>query len=499
MHALLRRFRITPYIASLILLVGCSMGFGGCSLSKNPVTGKKRALAYSWEEERQIGAQADQQIRGTYGFYDDDEVQAYVDRVGQRVLAESHLRRPDTDPVFKNTPVVFRVLDSPVVNAFALPGGYVYVTRGLLYHLENEAQLAVVLGHEIGHVAARHASQRAFEQQLGQIGLIGGAILGQEALGLPAGDLLQLGGTATQLLFLSYSRGDERESDELGVEYAARAGYAAAEGSEFFRSLKRIGDKSGQSVPGFLSTHPDPGEREQRIVELARQYTGNEVDRDVHLNAIEGIVLGENPRQGFEKNNVFYHPDLRFQFPIPSGWKMVNQASQVVLMEPNQRALVGFTFSQANSPQAAASEFAQQQGLQVVDSGRTSSNGMSAYYVVFDAQTQQGGTLRGISYFVEYDGQVYSFLGYTQREQYDSYENDFLRTMRGFDNVTDRSVLNVQPRRVAVESVNRRAPFQQFVDPGDLPTEIDVRDMAIINQTDVNTTMSTGRRLKLSR
>ena len=156
------------------------------TLERSPITGKKRAYGYSWQEEIELGRDADKEITAQYGIYDDPELTAYVDEMGQELVVVSHLERDDTDPRFRDTKFVFRVLDSPVVNAFALPGGYVYVTRGLMGHLENEAQLAVVLGHEIGHVAARHASQRAAEQQLGQIAIIGGAVVG-ESFGLNAG------------------------------------------------------------------------------------------------------------------------------------------------------------------------------------------------------------------------------------------------------------------------------------------------------------------------
>jgi predicted Zn-dependent protease len=153
----------------------------------------------------------------------------------------------------------FSVLDSPVVNAFALPGGYVYVTRGLLAHLNNEAQLAVVQGHEIGHVAARHASQRGLQQQIGQVAIIGGAILGQELLGLPGESILNLSGTAAQLLFLSYSRDHESESDRLGVEYAAMVGYVAAEGAAFFTSLRRISERVWAVNSKYAFYTPEPG------------------------------------------------------------------------------------------------------------------------------------------------------------------------------------------------------------------------------------------------
>jgi len=206
---------------NFILILLASLLLASCSIQRSAITGDKRAYGYSWEQEIQIGQEADQQIQQFYGLYDNDALQQYVNNIGQEMLTVSHMQREDTPSHYKETEFYFRLLDSPVINAFALPGGYIYVTRGLLAHLDNEAQLAVVLGHEIGHVAARHASQRAFIQQMSQIALVGGAIAGQHFLGLPGGDLMGIGGMAAQIMFLSYSRDDERESDRLGVEYAA--------------------------------------------------------------------------------------------------------------------------------------------------------------------------------------------------------------------------------------------------------------------------------------
>ncbi len=487
-------------LRQIALLLAVAVLVSSCTLSRSPVTGKKRAYAYSWAQERQLGAQADQQIRGVYGFYEDEELNRYVDQVGQEVLRESHMRRPDTPAEFRETPFEFRILDSPVVNAFALPGGYVYVTRGLLAHLNNEAQLAVVLGHEIGHVAARHASQRALEQQLGQLVLIGGAIAGQELLNLPAQDLLNLGGVAAQLMFLRYSREDERESDDLGVEYAARAGYAASEGAEFFRSLRRIGEEESQALPSFLSTHPDPGEREQTIRSRAatwsQEYEMNRVEQRELYGALEGAVLGENPRQGYVSDGTFFHPDLQFRFPAPPGFQVINQASQVVMVDEQQQAIQVFTIAQQTSAQAAAQQLAGRQDVQVVNSGATRSNDLPAYFIVADAQTDQGQVIRLLSYYVEHRGNVYNFLAYTLRDNFSRYEDTFLRSMRGFANLTDPQILNVQPTRTAIESAPRTAPFASFV-ASPLPRDLTPQDVAIMNQVELNEEIPAGVLLKL--
>ncbi len=479
----------------------------GCQTGTNPLTGNRRVLGYSWEQEKQLGAQSDEQIVQQFGLYQGKGVQQYVRRIGERVLQESALRGPEADEQFRNTEFTFRVLDSPVVNAFALPGGYVYVTRGLLTHLNNEAQLAVVLGHEIVHVAGRHASKRAGKQQLYQVGLIGAA-LGGQAAGLPGGDILQLGSQATQLLFLRYGRDDERESDQYGVEYAAKAGYDVAEGAEFFRSLERIQEKSGQALPSFLSTHPDPGEREARIREMAgewRQRLGSsmtELDQDQYYRILEGMVLGEDPRQGFTRNGVFYHPELRFRFPVPDGFRVQNTPQQVAMVA--EGAQLGFTFADASSPRAAAQQLArevsQAQGARVLDSGSArSGDGIPAEYVLVQAQTQQGQEVRLLAYFLEYGGQVYTFQGVSTASGFSRYQDVFLNTMRGFSRLTDRSILNMEPARLAVRPAPRTAPFRTFVDEGALPPGMDAQELAIINQVELDEQIERGRELKLPR
>lgn len=481
-----------------VLLIAIVVGVGACVVQRNPITGNKRAYGYSWEQEKQIGAEADPQIIAQYGLYPDDNLARYVDGIGQKVLANSHLRRPETPPEYRSLEFHFRVLDSPVVNAFALPGGYVYVTRGLLAHLENEAQLAVVLGHEIGHVAGRHASKRAFQSQLGTLGLIGGAIIGQEVLGLPGQDLLSAGGSVAQLLFLSYGRDDERESDKVGVEYAALTGYTAEEGSEFFVTLKRLGDQSGKSIPGFLSTHPDPGEREQRIKELAQQWSTRTsmtlTKRPEYLQRIDGIVYGDDPRQGYTENGIFYHPGLRFEFPVPPGYQVINQPSQVAMVEPNQNAILVFTFARdASSAADAGQKLAGQQGITVRDGGSTSVNGNQAYYVLGDAQTNNQ-TIRFLVYYIEYRGSVYQMLGYATQQTFSNYERAFRSSMTGFKSVSDPNVLNVQPNRVKIEKVGG-GTFANIVS-GRLPKGTSAETVAILNQVSLQTSVSPGTELK---
>jgi predicted Zn-dependent protease len=497
MHRTLIQVRSWHYAALVILM---AVSFVGCAVSHNPVSGRQRAFGYTWAQERQLGAQADQEIQAHFGVYDNAQVAAYVDRIGQEVLQHSHMRRPDQLPEFVETPFFFRVLDSPVVNAFALPGGYVYVTRGLLAHMENEAQLAMVIGHEITHIAARHASRRAFEMQLGQVALLGGAIAGQ-ALGLPGQQLLDIGGVAAQLLFLRYSRDDEREADRLGVEYAALTGYEAGEGASFFATLRRISEEAGQSLPTFLSTHPDPGQREETILALAEEWRQrtemHRVGEEALMNAISGMVVGEDPRQGFVEAGIFHHPELQFRFPTPPQWRVINQPQQVAILEPNQQAILVLTLvPDASSAAAAAQQFARQQGLQVVNQGATQVSGFPAYAVLVDAQLQGGQVVRAISYYIEYGGRVYNFLGYSPRELFSNFEATFGRSIQGFARETDPGILATQPSRISVVNAPRTAAFRTFL-PSPLPRGMTAEDFAVMNQVQLDETIPAGTLLKL--
>ncbi len=491
--------RLRPFYFLVALLLAAPLG--GCGqATTNLVTGETTRGAYTWQQEVQIGQEADQQIIAQYGLYDDPQLQAYVTRIGQEVLQTSAYSDASTPAEIRTTPFHFRLLDSDVVNAFALPGGYVYVTRGLLAYLENEAQLAVVLGHEVGHVLARHSSQRAADAQLGQLGLLGAA-LGSAVLGAGAGvtqGILEYGSTGVQLLFLKYGRDAEREADRAGVAYAEFAGYDAAQAASFFRSLGRLSQQSGGGIPSFLSTHPDPGEREQTIPQLAAQYDpqGTAVNAQPYLQQIDGIVLGTNPRQGFTENGMFYHPDLRFQFDYPNGWQVANGAAAVQIAEPNGRAVMQFTIAQESSAQAAGRAFAGQQGFRVSDQQDARVNGNTAYVVGGTASTQQG-DLGVLAYFIEYGGNVYQFIGFTGKDSFGTYRDEFQSTFRSFNRLTNAEYLGRQPVRLDVEQANRTAPFQTFLSGRPTPYGMDANGLAIMNEVQLGQQIPAGTALKL--
>jgi len=484
-------------IRKLLVLLILASFVASCTVSQSPVTGRKRAYGYTWEQEIQLGKESDPAIVAEYGEYDDQQLLAYVRSVGERVLAESHLRRADTKPEYR-IPFTFRVLDSPILNAFALPGGYVYVTRGLVAHMENEAQLAVVLGHEIGHVAARHASQQALSGQFATLGVIGGAVLGEVIAGA-GGEILQAGSAASQLLLLSYSRSHESESDRLGVEYAARAGYKAEEGAGFFVTLKRVSEKAGQRIPSWQSTHPDPGQREVKIREMAAQWADSvsmtDVGRDRLLAQVDGMVVGANPRQGYVEEQKFLHPDLAFQFPIPNNWKLYNLTTAVVMTNQDQTAINQLRIAgDVQNASAAASKFASTQGVTVRTSGATRINGLSAQRVRATYADQQA-QYEILAVFIDYNGNVYQFLGYTTPDKYRAAEPAFIQSMQGFARLTDQKALAIQPDRVEVTSASRNGTFQSFI--GTLPSQFTQDDVAILNQLQLDSNVTRGTKLKL--
>lgn len=483
-----------------VALVGLLVTF--CVVQRSPVTGKKRAYGYSWEEELKIGEEADQQIQQQYGVYQDEEVLNYVKDIGREVLSVSHMRREDAEKKYRETEFHFRVLNSPIVNAFALPGGYVYITRGLLAHLENEAQLAVVVGHEIGHVAARHASQRAFEQQVGQLALLGGAVAGQELLGVPGQNILALGSQAAQFLFLKYSRDDERESDRLGVEYAAMKHYQATDGAGFFSALERISKQSGQNIPDWQSTHPDPSERAKTIPDLAQKwkekgYEQNIEDTDEYMQAIDGIIYGDNPREGFAEDGMFYHPDLKFKFSYPAGWQVINQNNLVAVVNEDQDAVsILEVDSKASSPKASVADFVSQEGFTVQSQGKSPNNGLNGYEAVATAQGQNGTNYQFYVYAVTYGENIYRFTSYSVADKFAGYRSQFMKTSNSFASLTDQQILNVKPVQLQTIKVDRSEAFSSFL-PSNLPMDIKAEDVAIVNQVGLDETIEAGSWIKI--
>jgi predicted Zn-dependent protease len=441
--------KLSLRLTKLVALTAFFVFFNQCA--RNPVTGKKQVILMSESQESALGAESNPQILAEYGEYPDPKLQEYLNNIGQRMAKISH--RP-------NLPFQFKVVDSDVVNAFAVPGGYVYFTRGILAHFNNEAQLAGVLGHEIGHVTARHGAQQQSKQMMGQVLFIGAMIASPKLAQF--GEQLSQG---MQLLFLKFGRDHETQSDELGVQYSSKIGFDARHMADFFATLDRLSGGAEGRLPSFLSTHPDPGERNKKVKAMAidfqqknpSQYAEN---RESYFKLIDGIIYGEDPKQGYVVNNVFYHPELKFQFPIPQGWKYQNTPHQFQMASADGKAMMLMTLSQEKTPEAAAQAFATQYKLQVVDSKTTTINGLPAVIQVADqvpaqqqGQQQAAATTRIATTSILYNNLVYMIHGVSESANFRANEATFALTMKGFAPLTDPARINVKPDRIRINTV----------------------------------------------
>ena len=427
------------------------------SCATNPVSKKKQLVFMSEEQEIAMGKEADPQIIAQFGLYDDKDLQEFITAKGKEMVAISH--RPKLE-------FHFRVVDSDVLNAFAVPGGYVYFTRGIMAHFNNEAEFAGVLGHEIGHVAARHSVEQQRNAILGQVGLIAGIVLAPE--------LAQLAEPASQglgLLMLKFGRDAERESDRLGVEYSTKIGYDADEMAGFFKTLERQGARSGQGeLPEFLSTHPNPGDREVTVGKLAKEWkkkqglTDPKVNRNTYLKRIDGLIYGEDPQQGYVENSVFYHPQMKFRFSVPAGWQYQNTPSQVRLVARDGKAMMMLSAAKGNSPEEAANAFLQQNGLQAVDSKQVTVNGLPALAVLADSQAAEGQQpLRTLSYFISYSEMIFLLMGVSAAPDFPDHLPAFQASQESFAQLTDEEKISRKPERISIRTAGQTSALEQLL------------------------------------
>lgn len=456
------------------------------SCATNPVTGKKEFMLLSKQQEVAMGEQADPGIISQFGLYDDQQLQNFIDRKGEAMAKISH--RPNLDYEFK-------IVDSPVVNAFALPGGYVYFTRGIMAHFNNEAEFAGVLGHEIGHITARHSAQQYSKSMAAQLGLAVGSVASETFR-----EFSDLAQTGVGLLFLKYGRDDERQSDKLGVQYSTEIGYDAHEMADFFNTLDRKREEAGQEIPNFLSTHPHPQDRYQTVKQLATQWQQKlnvedpEVNRNSYLRMIDGLVYGEDPKQGYVENEIFYHPVMKFQYPIPDGWNLQNTPQQVQMAPENGDALMILTLSGESSLDASAKAVLNNYNLELVKSERINVNSFPAIAMVADQQ-QQNQTLRTLIYLIEGDGRIYTFIAVTAINNFNTYQPVFQRTMGDFERLTDPDKINVEPKRIDIKTVARSGTLESALRYYGTD-EDDLYELSVLNGMSLTDSVEKGMLIK---
>jgi predicted Zn-dependent protease len=473
--------RSAARVVLLLLLASAA----GCAT--NPVSGKKELALISEAQEIQMGQEAAKQAAAQFGLVEDPKLQAYVATLGKKLAAQSE--RPQL-------PWSFSVVDDPTPNAFALPGGPIFVTRGLLSLMNSEAELVSVLGHEIGHVTARHSVSQLSKAQLAQLGLGLGMILAPELQGL--GDLA---GQGLGLLFLKYGRDDERQADELGFGYALGQQYDVREMADVFRALQRSSELQGGGgrLPTWMASHPSEPDRiaavQARIDALGADRKPGRVGRDEFLQQLDGLTFGENPRNGFFREGTFYHPDLQFQFTVPADWKTQNSAQAVMAVSARQDAAFQLAMVPgAATPEAAAQKFATQQGVQVGRAARETFNGVPAVVTPFQAQTQQG-ALQGYVAFLHYEGKTYQMVTYAPAQAVSGYDATFRRIIGSFGPVKERRILEVKPRTLDIVTLPEAMSLAQFRQRNGI--ELPLEQLAVINQVeDPAASIPAGTRLK---
>lgn len=477
--------KVVVLFAVLCMIPSCAI---------NPVTGKRQIMFQSEAQEVAMGQAYDPQVLATFGVYPDAELNNFVQKIGDEMGLISH--RP-------NLKYYIKVVDSPVVNAFAVPGGYIYLTRGILAQFNNEAELVGVIAHEMGHITARHSVSQQAKQTLGQLAVIGGMIVSPKLAEM--GEMAMQG---MQLLFLKFSRDNEREADKLGAEYSSKIYYDAHKMADFFQVLQKmnLSEEEG-GVPTFLSTHPDPGDRFNSVNQHATEWQQKlqaanwKVNKDSYLQLIDGVVYGEDPRQGYTEGNTFYHPELKFRFNYPAGWQFQNSPIQVQMAPTDGSALMVFTFAAGNSLQTAADSTLMQLGVTVQERQSVTVNGLPAIATVSvqtsqDQSTGQQVSNQLLSYFFNLDNRYYVLHGLTSGTNFTKVFPTMQASMKSFARLTDASKINVKPDLLRVKKATRTTTLSDYFRTMGVPAD-KYAEYALLNNMALSDQVRVGQFVKI--
>jgi len=402
----------------------------------------------SVERENALGRQAAQEVEQSIGLVRAPELTTYVDALGQRLAQHS----PRRDVTYR-----FHVADMPEPNAFALPGGYIYVSRGLLVIANSEAELSNVIGHEIGHVAARHASQRETRSVgVGVLSALGTLVAGVAAGGQAAQAVSQLGQIAGAGLIASYGRDQERQADEVGQQLAAQSGWDPGAVSGFFTTLERQTTlEHGARLPSFLDSHPMTSERAQATAARARSLTVTPAPpvaatQAAFLHQLEDLLIGPDPGQGVFRGSRFLHPGLDLALDFPSGWQTQNAADAVGAAAPQRDALIVLeTQGPPGDPQAAGAKFAQANGIVLQSGSRESLDGMQAFHALAAKQTQDGPLVLDLSW-IAHPRAMLRLIGISPQARYRGQASTFAGVVRSVARLSAAERDGIRERRLRI-------------------------------------------------
>jgi predicted Zn-dependent protease len=482
--------RLVFALVAAVLMTACAT---------NPVTGKRELSFMSEEQEISVGRELDAQVRQEMGLYENPELQSYVQELGLRIARSS--QRP-------NLPWSFAVVDSPAVNAFALPGGFIYITRGILPYLDNEAQLVGVLGHEIGHVTARHAAQQYTRGVGTSLGVLVGSIFVPQIA--PFSDLAQ-GGLG--VLFLKFGRDDELQADALGAEYTAANGWDPDEVPAFLTTLARISAVSDRNgVPNWMSTHPQPENRAARVGETVKKVrAGGEtpwvVDRDGYLAHIDGIIFGDDPDEGVVRGNVFLHPPLRFAIEFPQGWDITNSEEQVVAQEPGNKVFMVLRTIDSrpgSSLDQAALQHMRGSGYKAVDVTSATISGMQAVLGTYEGSASGIGkvTARGAHVVLGRPsttvrtGSTFFIGGIAPPDVYGRVVSEFELSIQSFRQLSQDEANAIEPNVLDLYTAREGDTWQSIAQRAGKGI-VSATTLAIMNDHAIDEQPSPGDRLKI--
>lgn len=483
------------------LAIMAAAGAAAVALTDQSVAPQAEALAMQAQaitaQEKRQGAEVHPKLLEEFGGAYQVPQTSYVVQVGKGIAVQSGLGNARDD-------FTVTLLNSPVNNAFAIPGGYVYVTRQLMALMNDEAELAGVLGHEVGHVAARHSEKRQKAAQrnsiIGLLGQIGAAVLLGDGTAGQIGQ--QIFGTGSQLLTLKYSRKQEEEADDLGVRYLSQAGYDPQALSTMLASLAaqqaidaRAQGGDARSVPEWASTHPDPARRVARAATIARQFGGTTRNRDVFLTRLDGLLYGDDPKQGVVQGRQFLHPELGLKFSVPQGFAMQNGTTAVTVSGQSSQAQFTLGNYSGDLPRYVDQAFASLGGNQRIDYGqiqRTTVNGIPAAYAT--ARVNANRQLVDVTVFAYAfaNNRAYHFVALTPAGQADIFAPMFQSVQR----LSGAEATQIRPRRVRVVTVARGDTVQRLAARmayDDLKTE---RFLAL-NGLSGTTALTPGQKVKI--
>jgi predicted Zn-dependent protease len=483
--------------ASILVLVAALLAGSLGACSTNPATGEQSFTAFmSPEQEIQVGRDEHPKILAQFGGqYADAQIRDYVTRLGRSLAARSEMPELDWH---------FTVLNSDIVNAFALPGGYVYVTRGLLALASSEAELAGVLGHEIGHVTARHSAQRYSRGLLAQGGTAIATVLGGVLLGDAGAQLGQsLVGGGAQLALASYSREQEFQADELGVRYLARAQYDPLAMARFLEKLQvdsmlqaeLAGHPEAANGFSLLQSHPRTPDRVRDAIARAGAQARPEnprVLRDEYLRTIDGLSWGGDPANGFVKDSVFVHPGLRFRFQVPQGFRIMNNPDSVLAIGPNGTQ-IRFDIDR-RAPRDRLGAHLRQMNLQAVE--ERSVDGLPVATGVGRVRSQNGNAYDARIALIGGSGNVWRFLFIAPAGALGRFDGAFQRTLESFHQLNAAEAAAARPYRIRAVRVGEGDTPQSLA--GRMATrDAALRRFQVLNGLDEGARLQPGQLVKI--